>query len=91
MRPLKLHIKTSLLASLITVLMFVVALAFVSVRIARLLQEKEKDLARLQASEFAEHIEDLQNSQDTTELKQLADLGCLWLFASGDNCYELYV
>ena len=74
MRPLKLHIKTSLLASLITVLMFVVALAFVSVKIASLLQEKEKDLARLQASEFAEHIEGLQNSQDTSELKQLADL-----------------
>ena len=48
MRPLKLHIKTSLLASLITVLMFVVALAFVSVKIASLLQEKEKDLTCLE-------------------------------------------
>ena len=59
MFPLKLHIKTSLLASLITVLMFVVALTFVSVRIASLIQEKEMDLARTQALQFAEHIENL--------------------------------
>lgn len=74
MRPLKLHIKTSLLASLITVLMFVVALAFVSVRIASLIQEKEKDLARLQASQFAQNIDDLQDPQDTAVLKHSADL-----------------
>lgn len=73
MPPLKLHIKTSLLASLITVLMFVVALWFVSVRIASLLQEKEKDLARTQALEFAEHIENLP-SRDNLNLQQATNL-----------------
>lgn len=73
MRPLKLHIKTSLLASLITVLMFVVALAFVSVRIASLVEEKDKDLARTQAAELAEHIENL-SSKDATLLQQSANL-----------------
>jgi two-component system, NtrC family, sensor kinase len=71
--PLKLHIKTSLLASLITVLMFVVALAFVSIRIAALIQEKEKELARFQATELAEHIENL-SSRDAIVLQQSANL-----------------
>ncbi|MGI9035928.1 MAG: ATP-binding protein [Pyrinomonadaceae bacterium] len=73
MRPLKLHIKTSLLASLITVLMFVVALTFVSVRIASLIQEKEMDLARTQAASFAEHIENLP-SRDNNSLQEAANL-----------------
>lgn len=73
MRPLKLHIKTSLLASLITMLMFIVALTFVSVRIASLIQEKEKDLARTQANSFAEHIENLA-SRDNDSLQDAANL-----------------
>lgn len=73
MRPVRLHIKTSLLASLITVLMFVVALTFVSVRIASLIQEKEKDLARTQASELAEHIENLA-SRDNDSMQEAANL-----------------
>lgn len=73
MFPLKLHIKTSLLASLITVLMFVVALTFVSIRIASLIQEKEKDLARTQALQFAEHIENLA-SRDTASLQEATNL-----------------
>ena len=73
MPPLKLHIKTSLLASLITVLMFVVALTFVSIRIASLIQEKEMDLARTQASQFAEHIENL-TSRNTDALQEATNL-----------------
>ena len=73
MRPLKLHIKTSLLASLITVLMFIVALAFVSVRIATIIQDKEKDLARIQATELADHIENL-STKDANLLQQSANL-----------------
>ncbi|MGI8469344.1 MAG: sensor histidine kinase [Pyrinomonadaceae bacterium] len=73
MLPLKLHIKTSLLASLITVLMFVVALTFVSIRIASLIQEKEKDLARTQATSFAEHIENL-SSRDNDSLQEATNL-----------------
>jgi signal transduction histidine kinase len=73
MRPLKLHIKTSLLTSLITVTMSVVALAFVSVQIAGLIQEKEKDLARIQATELAEHIENL-STKDANLLQQSANL-----------------
>lgn len=73
MRPVRLHIKTSLLASLITVLMFIVALTFISVRIASLIQEKEKDLARTQAAQLAEHIENLTN-RDNDSLQQATNL-----------------
>lgn len=73
-RPLKLYIKTTLLASIITVLMMVIGLAFVSVRIANILREKERDLARLQAVEFAEHISNLPDPQDTVVLQQSTDL-----------------
>lgn len=73
MRPFKLHIKTSLLASLITVLMFIVALTFVSIRIASLIQQKEKDLARTQAQSFAEHIENL-SIRDNDSLQEAANL-----------------
>lgn len=73
-RPLKIYIKTTLLASIITVLMMVVGLAFVSERIANTLREKERDLARLQAVEFAEHIANLPNPQDANVLQQSSDL-----------------
>ena len=73
-RPLKLYIKTTLLASVITVLMMVVGLTFVSERIANTLREKERDLARLQAAEFAEHIANLPNPQDASVLQQSSDL-----------------
>lgn len=73
-RPLKIYIKTTLLASIITVLMMVVGLAFVSERIANTLREKERDLARLQAVEFAEHIANLPNPQDAGVLQQSSDL-----------------
>lgn len=74
MRPLKLYLKTTILTSIITILMFAVALVFVSVRIAGLVRGKEKDLARLQATEFADHIGNLPNPKDASVLNQLANL-----------------
>lgn len=75
MRTLKLYVKTSLLASLITVLMFVLALTFLSARIAALIQGKEKDLARIQAAELAEQIESFGlNERDSERLRQSANL-----------------
>lgn len=73
MRPFKLYFKTTLLASLITVLMFAATLGFISVRIAALVQEDEKDLARLQAEEFAERIENLPDARDISLLSQAAN------------------
>ncbi|CAN5246055.1 hypothetical protein BH10ACI1_BH10ACI1_11610 [soil metagenome] len=73
MKPLKLYIKISLAASVITVLMFGVALAFLTVKIANLVEEKEKELARTQAAEFAEHIQGLRTT-DTVLLRQSANL-----------------
>ena len=56
MRPLKLYVKTTLLASAVTVLVLAVAWALIGVRVARVVQEKEKNLARVQAASLAEHF-----------------------------------
>lgn len=60
MRSLKLYVKTTLLASVVTVLVLAVAFGLFSVRVAHLLQEKEKELARVQAASLAQHLVDAQ-------------------------------
>ena len=72
MPSLKLYVKTSLPAALITVALFVLALALLSISFAGVIRDKEMDVARLQASEFAEHIESFSFQRDSQRLRQSA-------------------
>lgn len=56
MGPLRLHTKTTLLVSAITLAMFIATLLLISVRMVALVREDEKELARLQAINLAEQI-----------------------------------
>src|SRR5678816_2077281 len=56
MGPLRLHTKTTLLVSAITLAMFIATLLLISVRMVNLVREDEKELARLQAINLAEQI-----------------------------------
>ena len=59
MRPLKLHTKTALLASAITVAVLIVALLTISARVVDLVRDEQKALAEWQAISLAEAISDL--------------------------------
>ena len=56
MRPLKLHTKTTLLASAITVAVLAVTLAYTTARVAGIVRDEQKARAELQALSFAEQI-----------------------------------
>ena len=56
MRPLKLHTKTTLLASAITLAVLGVVMALTSVRFAQRVREEQEELAQLQADNLADHI-----------------------------------
>lgn len=56
MRPLRLHTKTALLVSAITLAMFLATQLVVSVRMVNLVRQDEQELARLQAIAVAEQI-----------------------------------
>jgi signal transduction histidine kinase len=74
MRTLKLHIKTTLLASLITVGMLVAALAVTSAGIANLERDDDKELAEIQARDLAQHISDMPAPRDLATLTSTASL-----------------
>src|SRR5262245_53426301 len=62
MRPLKLHTKTTLLASAITVAVLIVALLTISARVVDLVRDEHKALAEWQAISLADAISDLPTS-----------------------------
>ena len=62
MRPFKLHTKTTLLASAITVAVLIVALLTISARVVDLVRDEQKALAEWQAISLAEAISDLPTS-----------------------------
>lgn len=68
MRLLKLHTKTTLLVSAITLAMFVATLLLISVRMVNLVRENEKELARLQALSVAEQISLMPTPRDQDNL-----------------------
>jgi signal transduction histidine kinase len=74
MRPLKLHTKTTLLASAITLAVMGVVVALVSVRVAERVREEQKALAELQAVNLAEHISGLPSPRDPQALARAASL-----------------
>src|SRR2546423_11433677 len=74
MRPLKLHTKTTLLASAITLAVLGVVLALTSVRFAERVREEQKELARLQADRLADHISQMPAPRDPAEIARPATL-----------------
>lgn len=56
MPALRLHTKTTLLTSVVTVAVIAALLWLVSVRVADYVREEQRELAELQAGNFAEHI-----------------------------------
>ena len=74
MPTLRLHTKTTLLASGLTVAVIAALLWLVSVRIADYVREEQRQLAELQASNFAEHIGNSLGNADSEALQRAANL-----------------
>ncbi|HEX8163281.1 MAG TPA: ATP-binding protein [Pyrinomonadaceae bacterium] len=74
MRPLKLHTKTTLVASVITLAVLGVVLALVSVRVAGRVREEQKELATLQAQNLAAHVSAISAPRDAGELARMATI-----------------
>lgn len=74
MRTLKLHIKTTLLASVIVVGMLTAALVMTSAGIANLERDDDKALADTQAADLAQHISDMESPRDAAALVRAANL-----------------
>ena len=74
MRPLKLHTKTTLLASAITLAVLGVVLALTSVRFAQRVRDQQKELAQLQADNLADHISQMPAPRDPEQIARLATL-----------------
>lgn len=70
MNPLRLHIKTTLLVSAITLAMFLAMLLLVSVRMVNLVREDQKALARLQALSVAKQISLMSMPRDQDDLNR---------------------
>ncbi|MDQ3917745.1 MAG: HAMP domain-containing histidine kinase [Acidobacteriota bacterium] len=74
MRPLKLHTKTTLLASAITLAVLGVVMALTSVRFAQRVRDQQKELAQLQADNLADHISQMPEPRDPEQIARLATL-----------------
>jgi signal transduction histidine kinase len=74
MPKIKLHVKTTLLASVITIGMLVTALIVTSAEIANLERDDDKALAEIQAIDLARHISDMPSSHDLEALTTAANL-----------------
>src|SRR5215510_8958781 len=74
MRPLKLHTKTTLLASAITIAVLIVALLTISARVVDLVRDEQKALAEWQAIGLAEAISDLPEPRDPQDMAKAAAL-----------------
>ena len=74
MPALRLHTKTTLLTSVVTVAVIAALLWLVSVRVADYVREEQRQLAELQASNLAEHIANSLTEADTEDLQHAANL-----------------
>lgn len=74
MRALKLHTKTTLMASAITVAVLAATLTFVSSRVAELVRDEQKALAELQAVNLADRLSDMPEPRDPQDLARAAEL-----------------
>src|SRR5262245_38054225 len=71
MRPLKLHTKTALLASAITVAVLIAALLTISSRVVDLVRDEQKARVEWQAISLAEVISDLPSPRDPQEMAKI--------------------
>jgi two-component system NtrC family sensor kinase len=71
---LRLHTKTTLLTSVVTVAVIAALLWLVSVRVADYVREEQRQLAELQAGNFAEHIASSLGVADNEALQRAANL-----------------
>src|SRR5690349_20659543 len=74
MPRIKLHVKTTLLASVITIGMLITALIVTSHSIANLERDDDKALAEIQAIDLARHIGDVSSLHDPGALETAANL-----------------
>jgi signal transduction histidine kinase len=74
MRPFKLHTKTTVLASAITVTVLAAALALVNPRVAAILSKEQRDRAELQAINLAEQINHMPVPRDPQMLAHAANI-----------------
>ncbi|HEV7857390.1 MAG TPA: ATP-binding protein [Pyrinomonadaceae bacterium] len=74
MRPFKLHTKTTVLASVITVTVLAAALALVNPRVAAILSKEQRDRAELQAINLAEQISHMPVPRDPQMLAHAANI-----------------
>ncbi len=74
MKFFPLHIKTALLASLISFAVLVVGLVVVSANIARKIQNAQKELAVLQVENLVEQLSSTQDSFDTESIRNLTNI-----------------
>lgn len=74
MRPLKLHVKTALLASALALFALTVALLLISARVANQVRDDQKQLAQLQADNLAEYLSLFPAQFDENDLSQLTNI-----------------
>jgi signal transduction histidine kinase len=74
MRPLKLHTKTTVLASAITVAVLATALALVNPWVATIVNEEQRARAELQAINLAEQISHMETPRDPQRMASAANL-----------------
>ena len=74
MKSLKLHIKTALLASVVALVVLVIALLLISVSVANQLRDEQKQLAELEAGNLAEHLSVFPEEINQNNLERLTNL-----------------
>ena len=74
MKPLKLHLKTALLASAVALIILAVALLLISARVAKQVRDEQKQLAQLEARNLAEHLSLFPEQIDQGDLQRLTYL-----------------
>ena len=74
MKAFKLHIKTALLASAVALIALSVALLLISVRVANQAHDEQKQLARLEAENLAEHLSLFPEQISRDDLGRLTNL-----------------
>ena len=98
MKSLKLHIKTALLASVVALVVLIVALLLISVRVANQFRDEQKQLAELEAGNLAQHLSLFPAQIDQDDLERLTNLVSgsrpdvvsvrVWKFNGGDFTIE---
>ncbi|MEP7272085.1 MAG: ATP-binding protein [Acidobacteriota bacterium] len=74
MQPLKLHLKTTLLVSAITLTVMVALLLIISVRLVELMRREEMTLTEIGAISLAEHLSQATSLADATKMERATAL-----------------